>query len=70
MIYQHGQALQILIPSGEPNGTKLIKVSGWDGLCYIVPRQSLNELNSDSDVNNPCLYFLFGKIHRQLSAAG
>lgn len=55
------QALQLLIPSGEPNGIKLIKVSGWDGLCYIVPRQSLNELGADSDVNNPGLYFLFGK---------
>jgi hypothetical protein len=55
------QALQILIPSGKPNGVKLIKVSGWDGLCYIVPRQALNELSVDSDVNDPGLYFLFGK---------
>jgi len=55
------QALQLLVPSGDPNGIKLIKVSGWDGLCYIVPRQSLNELSTDSDVKNPGLYFLFGK---------
>jgi hypothetical protein len=55
------KALQLLIPSGEPNGIKLIKVSGWDGLCYIVPRQSLSELSADSDVNNPGLYILFGK---------
>lgn len=55
------KALQIIVPSGEPIGIKLIKVSGWDGLCYIVPRQSLNELSVDSDVNNPGLYFLFGK---------
>lgn len=54
-------AFQILIPSGRPNGIKLTKVSGWDGLCYIIPRQSLNELSTDSDVNNPGLYFLFGK---------
>jgi len=55
------QALQILVPSGKPTGVKLIKLSGWDGLCYIIPRQSLNELSVDSDVNNPGLYFLFGK---------
>lgn len=55
------KALQIIVPSGEPTGIKLIKVSGWDGLCYIVPRQSLNQLSADSDVNNPGLYFLFGK---------
>jgi hypothetical protein len=55
------KALQIIVPSGEPTGIKLIKVSGWDGLCYIVPRQSLNELTVDSDVNNPGMYFLFGK---------
>ena len=55
------KALQIIIPSGEPTGVKLIKVSGWDGLCYVVPRQSLNQLSVDSDVNNPGLYILFGK---------
>jgi hypothetical protein len=55
------KALQVIVPSGEPTGIKLIKVSGWDGLCYIVPRQSLSELSADSDINNPGLYFLFGK---------
>lgn len=55
------KALQIIVPSGEPTGIKLVKVSGWDGLCYIVPRQSLNALSADSDVNKPGLYFLFGK---------
>ena len=55
------RVLQLLIPTGKPNGVKLIKVSGWDGLCYIVPRQALNELSKDSDVNNPGLYFLYGK---------
>ena len=54
------KALQIIVPSGEPTGIKLIKVSGWDGLCYIVPRQSLNELSADSDVNN--LFILLIKI--------
>jgi hypothetical protein len=66
-------ALQILIPSGQPNGIKLIKVSGWDGLCYIIPRQSLNELSTGSDVNNPGLYFLFGKdesVDEQLAYIG
>lgn len=55
------KALQFLIPSGEPNGVKMVKLSGWDGLCYLVPRQSLNELTKDSDISNPGLYFLFGK---------
>lgn len=55
------KALQIIVKSGKPTGIKMVRVSGWDGLCYMVPRQALSELSTNSDVNHPGLYFLFGK---------
>lgn len=55
------KALQTIIPSGKPNGIKLISSPGWDGKCYIVPRQKLGELGTELGVNKPGLYFLFGK---------
>lgn len=55
------KALQIIMPSGIPSGLKIIEISNWNGKCYIIPRQSLNELDENSFLNNPGLYILFGK---------
>ncbi len=54
------KALQVLIPSGIPNGMKVIELSGWTGKCFVVPRQSLKELKDRSEANQPGLYLLFG----------
>lgn len=54
------KALQMLVPEGNPNGMKIIELSGWSGKCFVVPRQSLKELKDRSEVNQPGLYLLFG----------
>ncbi len=67
------KALRMIMPAGDPNGLKVIEIPGWDGRCYIVPRQSLNELDENSAVNNPGVYILFGKdeaANRQLAYIG
>lgn len=51
----------MIIPSGQPNGLKILEILGWNGKCYFVPRQSLNELDEASALNNPGIYILFGK---------
>ena len=53
-------ALQLLLPSGDPNGLKVISLSGWTGRCFIVPRTSLKQLKDRSEIDKPGLYFLFG----------
>jgi len=55
-----GQVLQILIPSGNPNGLKVIGINGWSGKCFVVPRQNLKELREHPDIQKPGLYILFG----------
>jgi len=55
------KALHILVPGGNPNGLKIVGITGWSGKCYIVPRQSLKELKEHPDVEKPGLYILFGQ---------
>jgi hypothetical protein len=47
----NSKALQMLIPSGNPNGMKIIEITGWSGKCFVVPRQSLRELKERSEIN-------------------
>ncbi len=53
-------ALQLLLPSGDPNGLKVISLSGWAGKCFIVPRTNLKQLKDRIEIDKPGLYFLFG----------
>lgn len=55
------KALQILIPSGNPNGLKRITIPGWSGVAYIVPRQNVKDLKHEEGNNKPGLYILFGQ---------
>ena len=61
MKQQTPKALHMIVPSGDPTGIKVIEILGWNGKCYVIPRQSINELDANSDINNPGVYFLFGK---------
>lgn len=54
------KVLQMLLPSGQPNGMKIIELAGWSGKCFVVPRQSLRELKGRPEVDQPALYILFG----------
>jgi len=56
----NAKALQMLVPSGDPNGIKIIELAGWSGKCFVVPRQKLKELRQHEEVSHPGLYFLFG----------
>lgn len=56
----NSKALQILIPSGNPNGLKIIEIAGWVGKCFVVPRQNLKDLKDRSEITQPGLYLLFG----------
>lgn len=55
------KALQIIVPSGNPNGLKRINAPGWSGTAYIVPRQNVRELEHEEGNNLPGLYILFGQ---------
>lgn len=53
------QVLHILVPN-EPNGYKVIKLAGWNGTCFVVPRTELKDLENRPEIKDPGIYFLFG----------
>lgn len=50
----------MIIPSGNPNGIKIVELPNWTGKCFLVPRQSLKELKDYTEINMPGFYMLFG----------
>lgn len=55
------KALQMLVPEGNPNGMKIIELTGWSGKCFILPRQNLKDIKDRQEINQPGFYLLFGE---------
>ena len=53
--------IQMLIPGEDPNGIKILELSGWSGKVLIIPRSNLKEIKSRKEINNPAVYYLFGE---------
>lgn len=60
-IHQQAKVIQLLVPTGNPNGLKIVGITGWSGKCFIVPRQKLKDLKEYPDIGKPGLYILFGQ---------
>ena len=58
----HGRAfsLQIFMPSGEPNGLRLIEKTNWTGLGLAFPRTRLGEARARPELARPGVYVLWG----------
>jgi hypothetical protein len=54
-------AMQISFPKGDPNGIKIIELTGWNGKAVIVPRTEVSFLKERSEISASGLYFLFGE---------
>jgi len=53
--------IQILLLDGDPNGIKVVELSGWKGKGFEIPRAKLKDIKDRPEVSNPGIYFLFGK---------
>lgn len=53
--------IEILIPSNGPNGLRIVKLAGWIGRAFVVPRTEIKEIKSLKEANFPAVYFLFGE---------
>jgi hypothetical protein len=53
--------IQILLPDGDPNGIKIIELSGWKGKGFEIPRAKLKDVRNREEVSAPGIYFLFGE---------
>jgi hypothetical protein len=54
-------AMQIIFPKGDPNGIKIIELTGWNGKAFIVPRTEIALLRDRIEMKSSGLYFLFGE---------
>lgn len=53
--------IKILLPTGDPNGIKVVEISGWEGQAFIIPRGKLKEVKDREEAGHPAIYFLFGE---------
>lgn len=54
-------ALELVLPKGDPNGIKIINLHGWAGKCFIFSRAELRSLKDRPEMAGPGIYFLFGE---------
>lgn len=54
-------AMQVIFPKGDPNGIKILELTGWNGKAFMVPRTALADLKDRTDLKSSGLYFLFGE---------
>ncbi|MBI2633777.1 MAG: GIY-YIG nuclease family protein [Parcubacteria group bacterium] len=53
--------IKILLPDGDPNGIKVIEISGWKGKTFVIPRGKLKDIKEREEAEHPAIYFLFGE---------
>ncbi len=54
---------------GSPTGVKTIELSGWIGKAIVVPRAKLKDIKNRPEMQQPGVYFLFGKDDNEADIA-
>jgi hypothetical protein len=60
MIESNGFAISIAVPSGEPDGLRVIEKSNWDGKGLIFPRAYAQQVSAERELQNAGVYILWG----------
>lgn len=59
------KTIKIFLADGEPTGTKIVELSNWTGIAYVIPRNKLKEtlsnLDNKTDLGSQCVYLLIGE---------
>lgn len=63
------KTIKIFLADGEPTGTKIVELSNWTGIAYLIPRNRLKTTLSNpdnrSDLDSQCVYFLIGETEEE-----
>ncbi len=57
--------IEILIPKDEPDGFKIVKLAGWIGKAFVVPRADLKDIRDFREFSLPAVYFLFTEFEAE-----
>lgn len=60
MANAHGFSVRIFIPSGEPEGLRVVEKSNWTGQGLVFPRSLLGEARQRSELTRAGVYVLWG----------
>lgn len=60
--------IEILLPEGDPNGLRIVKIPGWIGRAFVIPRSQIKYVKTLREANYPAIYFLFGEGEEQDTA--
>jgi hypothetical protein len=52
--------LRIFVPSGDPEGVRIVDRMNWTGRGYVVPRDRWGEVKTRPDIAKPGIYILTG----------
>jgi hypothetical protein len=61
--------VEILVSGNNPNGLRIIKLAGWIGKAFVIPRDDIKEIKKLKEANYPAVYFLFGEGEADKPAA-
>lgn len=53
-------ALRLFVPSGLPEGMRIVEKSNWSGIGFVVPRSQLPEFSARPEAQRPGVYVLLG----------
>ncbi len=54
------EVVNIILPTGDANGLRIIELQGWAGKAFIVPRGNIADFQRRNETPSRGLYFLFG----------
>ncbi|MGB9879341.1 MAG: GIY-YIG nuclease family protein, partial [Anaerolineae bacterium] len=55
-----GFSVRIFIPSGEPDGLRLVEKSNWNGQGLLFPRSLFSEARQRNELKRTGIYVLWG----------
>ena len=53
-------ALRLFVPSGLPEGMRIVEKTNWSGIGYVIPRSQLKEFTQRPEAGRPGVYVLTG----------
>lgn len=53
-------ALRLFVPSGLPEGMRIVEKTNWSGIGYVIPRSQLKEFTQREESSRPGVYVLAG----------
>lgn len=67
MFNAHGKTISLYLMDNDPNGRIKCEVSNWSGVSYRIPRNKVKDCAKRKDLENPAVYFLFGRAETTTS---